>query len=65
MEKTTEKYTATLKASEYDYLEVEMDMVGFITMKFLDERWRTQEDSIALLKEMIGLIATLPSKPSK
>lgn len=58
MEKTETHYRAELKASEYDYLEVVEDTSGRITIKFLDTRWRTKQETIALLKEMIEKLST-------
>ena len=49
-----------LKASEYDFLEVEQDIEGRITCKFLDTRWRTKEETIAHIKEAIeGYVGAL------
>ena len=59
MKKETTKYSAQLKASEYDFLEVEEDEEGRITCKFLDTRWRTKKETVAVLKEVIAQIETL------
>jgi hypothetical protein len=50
------KYWVQMKASGYDSLEVEEDLEGRITIKFLDSRWRTKEETIAMLEEVISLI---------
>lgn len=61
LEKTNTLYTAKLKASEYDFLEVNMSAHdGRITIKFMDSRWRTKEETISMLKELIVQIRTLP-----
>lgn len=66
MEKTETHYTYTakLRQSEYDDLDVVMAEDGRITMKFNDSRWRTVEDSISILEEMISQIKTLPTPSS-
>lgn len=60
IEKIETKYSAQLKSSAYDFLEVVQDMDGRITIKFLDTRWRTVEETILLLKEIAEHLATLP-----
>lgn len=57
-------YTAKLKQSKYDDLDVVMAENGRMTMKFNDTRWRTVEDSISLLEEMISQLKTLPTPNS-
>jgi len=52
-------YLAKLKQSDYDQLDVVVAEDGRMTMKFNDARWRTKEDSISLLFEMIEQIKTL------
>lgn len=56
LQKYTTKYWNQLKASDYDTLEVEEDFEGRITIKFLENRWRTKEETIALLNEVIDLL---------
>lgn len=56
LKKTTTNYHAQLKASEYDYLEVTSDDEGRIKIKFLEERWRTPEETAVMLEEVIHLI---------
>lgn len=51
--KTTTNYNIPLKASEYDYLEIEEEASGRIRIKFLDTRWRTREETVAMLNEII------------
>lgn len=53
IEKIETTYHAQLKASEYDYLEVVEDMEKRIKIKFFDERWRTKEETILMLQEII------------
>ena len=56
IQKTTTKYWAQLKASDYDTLEVEEDLEGRITIKFLETRWRTKKETIDMLNELIDLL---------
>lgn len=58
LEKTEIHYRATLKASEYDYLEVISDGEGRIQIKFLDTRWRTTKETAKMLKEIVDLLTT-------
>lgn len=51
--KTSTTYNISLKASPYDFLEVVQGTDGRITIKFLDTRWRTRAETIAMLKEVI------------
>ena len=54
MNLTEKHYSAQLTASEYDFLEVvESTYDGRIQIKFLDTRWRSKEETIAVLKEII------------
>lgn len=57
--KTTTNYSIPLKASEHDYLEVEVEEgeQGRIRVKFLDQRWRTKKETVALLKEIINYLS--------
>jgi hypothetical protein len=52
-----------MEVSEYDFLEVIMseDPIdrGRIKIKFLDGRWRTQEETITMFEEVIKLIKGL------
>lgn len=59
MELTEKHYWAQLKASEYDTLDVVEDREGRITIKLLESRWRTKEETINLLKEVIEIIAKM------
>lgn len=51
--KTTTNYSIPLKASEYDFLEIEEETSGRIRIKFFDTRWRTKEETVEMLKEII------------
>ena len=53
IEKIETTYNIRLNASEYDFLEVVQDQSGRITIKFLDTRWRTIEETIEMLEEII------------
>lgn len=59
LKKVETKYTSRMQASEYDYLEVTQDTDKYITVKFLDTRWRTKEETIALFREAITLLEQL------
>lgn len=59
IEKVETTYHAQLKASDYDTLEVVQDMDKRITVKFLDTRWRTIPETIALFQEIIAALKTL------
>ncbi len=59
IEKIETTYRAQLKASEYDYLEVIKNEDERITIKFLDTRWRTKEETISMLQEIIVALKTL------
>ena len=60
MKKEETKYTAQLEASEYDFLEViQSAHDNRITIKMLDTHWRTKEQTIAVLKEIITQLETL------
>ena len=63
IEKTETHYQVQLKASEYDFLEVVADMQGRITIKFLETRWRTPNETINMLKEIIGALAQMELIP--
>ena len=56
LEITERHYTAQLKASEYDTLDVIEEPNGRITFKLLESRWRTKGETIDLLREVIDLI---------
>ena len=60
IEKVETTYHMQLKASEYDFLEVVQDMEGRITVKFLDTRWRTVKETIALFEEIAKNLKTIP-----
>ena len=59
IEKAETTYRASLDVSEYDYLEVVQALDGRITIKFLDQRWRTVPDTIKMLEEIITELKTL------
>ena len=59
IEKTETHYQIQLKVSEYDYLKVVADTSGRITINFLDTRWRTPQETIDMLKEIIGVLAQM------
>jgi hypothetical protein len=58
-EKSHTTYTAQLKASEYDFLKVVQDNDKRITIKFLDTRWRTIPETIAVFQKIIKELKTL------
>ena len=60
IEKVETTYHMQLKASEYDFLEVVQDREGSITLKFLDTRWRTVKETIALFEEIAKNLKTIP-----
>lgn len=53
VEKSETHYRVELDASEYDFLEVVMAQDERITIKFLDTRWRTVEETTSMLREII------------
>jgi len=59
IEKVETTYRAELNASEYDYLEVVRDESNRITVKFLDTRWRTITETVAVFQEIIDALKTL------
>lgn len=59
IEKKETTYWAQLNASEYDFLEVVEDMDKRITIKFLDTRWRTKEETISVFEEIIKALKSL------
>jgi len=59
IERTETHYEIQLKASEYDYLKVVADTSGRITINFLETRWRTPQETIDMLKEIIGVLAQM------
>lgn len=59
IEKVETTYRVQLNASEYDFLEVVEDMDKRITVKFLDARWRTKEESISMFEEIVAVLKTL------
>lgn len=59
LNKVETTYHAQLKASEYDFLEVVRNEHGQMTVKFLDTRWRSKEETIALFKEIIAELETI------
>ena len=61
MEKAETHYRVQLDASRYDYLEVIVDENEQITIKFLDTRWRTPQETIDMLEEVVAMLKTLPS----
>ena len=58
--KSETTYRASLKASEYDFLEVVQAVDGRITVKFLDTRWRSTEETIAVFQEIIAELKRIP-----
>lgn len=56
LEKVETHYNLQLKASEYDYLNVVVNTSGRMKIKFLDERWRTSQETIEMLKEIIDTL---------
>ena len=62
--KTESRYHAEVKnCSDYDFMEVivseeEIDK-GRMKIKFLDERWRTKDETVNVLEEMIKLVKAL------
>ena len=63
IEKVETTYRVQLEASEYDYLEVVQDSDKRITIKFLDTRWRSIEETIKMLAKIIDQLKTLiPNK---
>lgn len=62
IEKVETTYRVQLNASEYDFLEVVQDEEGRITIKFLDTRWRTVEETIKMLAEISENLKTLSLK---
>lgn len=59
IQKAETTYRIDLDVSSYDFLEVVQALDKRITIKFLDTRWRTVEDTIELLEEIIGQLKTL------
>ena len=57
-EKSHTTYTANIKTSEYDFLEVVQDEDKRITVKFLDSRWRTIDETITVFQEIIKELKT-------
>lgn len=62
LEKQETTYYAVLDVSKYDHLEVVEDIEGRITIAFNDKRWRTVEDTIKVLEEIIQILKTKPIK---
>jgi hypothetical protein len=58
-------YHEELEASEYDFLDVTEDIEGRIKVSFLESRWRTKEETIALFKECIKHLSDMPSPEAK
>lgn len=52
-------YRVELDISQYDYLEVTQAQDGRITVKFLEQRWRTPIETILLLKEICSLLENI------
>jgi len=59
MKKTETHYHHDLSMTEYDFLDVVEDTEGRITVKFLDTRWRTKAETIAVFKEIIAQISKM------
>lgn len=59
IQKAETTYRIDLGVSSYDFLEVVQALDKRITIKFLETRWRTVEDTIELLEEIIGQLKTL------
>ncbi len=59
LQKSETTYRAQLKASEYDYVEAVINEHGRMTVKFLDTRWRSKEETIAVFKEIIAALESL------
>ena len=59
IEKTETRYHMQLESSGYDFVDIVVDTAGRITVKFLDTRWRTPEETIAVFKEIIAAIVQI------
>ena len=58
MKKVKTEYSEQLKASEYDFLKLEVNEESKqIKIEFLDSRWRTPQETIEVLKEIIAIIS--------
>lgn len=56
-EKTEESYSGIIGTSDYDTYEITKSIEnGNIKVNFYDERWRTPEETINVLMELIGVI---------
>ena len=62
LEKGERTYRCNLDKSEYDYLEVTVNELGDITVKWLDQRWRTVKETQKLFKEIIEVLNSLPNE---
>ena len=60
LEKGERTYRCPLDKSEYDYLEVVVNERNVITVKWLDQRWRTVKETQELFKEIIEVLNDLP-----
>ncbi len=67
MNKAETKYVEQLKASDYDFLEVvrSEDGYGRITIKFMETRWRTVDETVSMLQEVIEKLKLLPPADKK
>lgn len=52
-------YRVELDVSQYDYLEVTQAQDGRITIKFLEQRWRTPNETIQMLEEICSLLKNI------
>ena len=59
IQKVETTYHVNLNVSDYDSLEVIQATDSRITIKFLEQRWRTIDETVKMLKEVIKNLKTL------
>lgn len=61
IEKAEKVYRCNLAVSDYDYLEIAQAPDNRITVKFLDTRWRTPNETKKLFLEIAETLNSLPN----
>lgn len=59
IEKSETHYRVQLDVSNYDFLEVVQGLDKRITIRFLDSRWRSVDETVEMLKEIIESLSSL------